>query len=254
MLALPAICVFCRALRVHAICIWVHLPQSDSGRCCCLSHLGPGPGVLFTFVRPGPVLMIPHRWVGRLASSCPPRAEPALGGSGCDCDGSHTVKSLSRPSHPIPSSPSPLVVVVVCCLPRHSVCPLLLLPSSCSLVLVPISIPHPSIHYPFGPSFRTAGRPHSHSHSHSRSCSDPPTPHPPHGVLGLTPPVSSLLVPISLFSSLSSLVCPGGLGLLWSGPVRSGFALPFLPCRALALPWLGFCPGPALPCLGVVWL
>ena len=84
---------------------------------------------------------------------------------------------------------------------------------------------------PFGPSSRTAGRPHSHS----RSCSDPPTPPPSWA------PRASL--PLLQSPALSSLVCPGGLvwfGLVWSGPVWL--------CLASSSP----CP--ALPCLGLVWL
>lgn len=159
-----------------SICIWcISLNQTPGDAVACrISVLG----LVFYSLRPGPVL-IPHRWVSPLASSCPPRSQPALGGSGCDCDGSHTVKSLSRPSHPIPSSPSPwwswwfaafLTPSALCCR--------LLLPSSWS------PSPSPSISplWPVLPNSWASPFPLSLS----RSCSDPPTPH-PHGVLGLTP-------------------------------------------------------------------
>lgn len=237
---LPAICVFCRALRVH---------QSASGAspsirlrgdavACRISVLG----LVFYSLRPGPVRPDPTvGLVSPLARSCPPRAQPALGGSGCDCDGSHTVKSLSRPSHPIPSSPSPWWSWWFAAF---------LTLSPCSLVLVPISIP---IHLPppFGPSFRTAGRPHSHSHS--------PVPVlilPPPTLMGSWVSLPRLFPPRAhLTSSPVPLVLFALVVWVFSGLVRSGLALHCPSCLAVPSPRLGLaCPGPALPCSGVVWL
>lgn len=218
----------CACINLHL----VHLPRSDSGRCGCLSHLGPGPGVLFT-----------SSW------SCP---DP-------------TVALVLSPVHAHPEVSQPLVVLGVTVMdpiqsshypdrpiPSHRPLPLGgrggLLPSSLRLPSAaafffprpgPHLHPHPSP--PFGPSFRTAGRPHSHSHS--------PVP-----VLILPPPtlMGSWVSLPSLPSSCPSPSSPVSLVLfalvvwvVWSGPVWSGFALPFSPCRALALPWLGLpwaCP------------
>lgn len=241
---LLAACSVCRALRVH---------QSASGaspsiRLRPMLSLVASRSWAWCFIHFVLVLVSdPTVGFSPLASSCPPTAQPlvVLGVTVMD---PHTFSlSLSRPSHPIPSCPSPwwswwfaafLARSAFCCLlPRAGP----LSPSPSNPSHPPLARPSEQLDVPI-PTLTLIP---------VQILLSPPH---PHGVSGSHSPVSSLFASclLSLFSS-HSLVLFALVVWVWSGPVRSGSALPFLPCRALsrlALP----CPGPALPCVGLVWL
>lgn len=182
-----------------SICNLVHLPQPDSrpmlslvasrSWAWCFIHLS-------VLVRPDPT---PLGWLVRSSRQFMPTpkfpsTQPlvVLGVTVMDPilvqSVSQVSRSLSRPSHPIPSSPFFVVVW---------------LPSSSSSCWCPRLHPHPSIHPPIpplaGPSFRAAGRPHSHALSLVPVVI---LPHPPPCLMGSW--VSLPPVPLSLSHSLPS--------------------------------------------------
>lgn len=219
----------CACINLHL----VHLPQSDSGAMRLLVASRSWAWCFIHFVLAPSVLIPPLGWLVLSPDHAHPELSQPLVVLGVTV--MDPIQSSHYPDRPIPSH-RPLPLGGRGGLLPSSLCRLV--PSSWSpspspsISLPPLArpseqlgVPIPTLTLPF-------------------LFSDPPTPH-PHGVLGLTPPSLPSSCPSHLFSSPSSLVCPGGLGLLWSGPVRSGFALPILPCRALALPWLGLpwaCP------------
>lgn len=101
-----ACCVFCLSGPARAsICIWcISLNQTPTDAVACrISVLG----LVFYSLRPLVLVSDPTVGFSPLASSCPPTAQPlvVLGVTVMD---PHTFSlSLSRPSHPIPSCPSP---------------------------------------------------------------------------------------------------------------------------------------------------